>query len=115
MIIGFPANNFGKQEPGSNEEIASLCKKNYGVSFIISQKVSVKGEDIHPIFKWLIQQDNSSFTGEIKWNFEKFLLDEDGVLIDRFRSLTKPDSKKIKEYLFNISDTILSLYRINGI
>lgn len=99
VIIGFPANNFGGQEPGQNNEIASFCKKNYGVTFLMAAKVSVKGDDIHPIFKWLCQQENQSFTGDIKWNFEKFLLDENGHLKARFRSAVKPDSKKITTYL----------------
>lgn len=94
-IIGFPANNFGKQEPGSNDEIATFCKKNYGVTFTMAAKVSVKGDDIHPLFSWLIEQENSDFTGNIKWNFEKFLLDENGKLIHRYRSGTKPMSSDI--------------------
>ncbi len=98
-IIGFPANNFGAQEPGKNEDIKSFCEKNYGVSFTLAAKVSVKGEDIHPIFKWLIAQKNPSFDGDIKWNFEKFLLDEKGTLIDRFRSAVNPDSEKILRYI----------------
>ena len=99
VIIGFPANNFGGQEPGQNNEIASFCKKNYGVTFLMAAKVSVKGDDIHPVFQWLCQQENQSFTGDIKWNFEKFLLDENGHLKARFRSAVKPDSKKITTYL----------------
>jgi glutathione peroxidase len=99
VIVGFPANNFGGQEPGSNEEIASFCKKNYGVSFLMAEKVSVKGSDIHPIFAWLNEQENPSFKGDINWNFEKYLLDGSGQLIDRFRSVTKPNSKKLAAYL----------------
>jgi len=94
-IVGFPANNYGAQEPGSNETIATFCQKNYGVAFTMAEKVSVNGDDIHPIFKWLCEQKNPSFTGAIKWNFEKFILDENGVLLDRFRSITSPDDKKI--------------------
>ena len=97
VIVGFPANNFGGQEPGSNEEIASFCKKNYGVSFLMAEKVSVKGADIHPIFAWLNEQENPSFKGDINWNFEKYLLDDRGKLMDRFRSMTKPNSKKLTE------------------
>ena len=95
VIIGFPANNFGGQEPGSNDQIKTFCKKNYGVSFILSEKVSVKGKNIDPIFKWLNAQDNQSFKGDIMWNFEKYLIDESGKLIKRYRSMTKPDSDKI--------------------
>ena len=95
VIIGFPANNFGGQEPGSNDQIKSFCKKNYGVTFLLSEKVSVKGSDICPLFEWLNQQENQSFVGDIMWNFEKYLIDESGKLVKRFRSITKPDSDKI--------------------
>ena len=95
IIIGFPANNFGGQEPGSNDKIKSFCQKNYGVTFLLSEKVSVKGNDISPLFKWLNQQENQSFVGDIMWNFEKYLIDESGKLVKRFRSITKPDSDKI--------------------
>ena len=94
-IIGFPANNFGRQEPGKNKDIAAFCQKNYGVTFLLSEKVSVEGEDITPLFKWLCAHENSSFTGPIKWNFEKFLLNEEGKLVDRFRSAVKPTAQKI--------------------
>jgi glutathione peroxidase len=95
VVIGFPANNFGKQEPGSNEQIAEFCEKNYGVTFLMAEKVSVAGSDIHPLFKWLTVQENKYFTGSIKWNFEKFLLDGSGKLMARFRSGVKPDDKEI--------------------
>lgn len=95
VIIGFPANNFGRQEPGKNKDIAAFCQKNYGVTFLLSEKVSVEGEDITPLFKWLCAHENSSFTGPIKWNFEKFLLNEEGKLVDRFRSAVKPTAQKI--------------------
>ena len=95
VIIGFPANNFGGQEPGSNDQIKSFCQKNYGVSFLLSEKVSVKGKNISPLFEWLNAQDNQSFKGDIMWNFEKYLIDESGKLIKRYRSMTKPDSDKI--------------------
>lgn len=90
VVIGFPANNFGQQEPGSNAEIAEFCEKNYGVTFLLAVKVDVKGENIHPLFKFLIEQDNPDFTGDINWNFEKFLIDENGKLIHRYRSKVKP-------------------------
>ena len=95
IIIGFPANNFGGQEPGSNDQIKMFCQKNYGVSFLLSEKVSVKGKNIDPLFDWLNAQDNQSFKGDIMWNFEKYLIDESGKLIKRYRSMTKPDSDKI--------------------
>jgi glutathione peroxidase len=97
VVIGVPANNFGGQEPGSNVEIKSFCSKNYDVTFPLASKVSVKGNDIDPLFKWLTEQDNVDFTGEIKWNFEKFLIDENGKLIRRFRSKVKPlDDELVK-------------------
>lgn len=99
VVIGFPANNFGGQEPGTNKEIEAFCKKNYGVSFIMAEKVSVKGKDIHPIFSWLNEQENAGFKGGINWNFEKYLLDGNGILVDRFRSMTKPMSSEITTYL----------------
>ena len=98
-ILGFPANNFGGQEPGSNEDIKGFCQKNYGVEFTMAGKVSVKGDDIDPLFKYLTTVENESFTGDIKWNFEKFLIDENGKLVARYRSMTKPTSDKITSLL----------------
>lgn len=95
VIIGFPANNFGQQEPGENKTISEFCKKNYGVTFPMAAKVSVKGDDINPLFTWLTTQSNPDFTGDIKWNFEKFLLDENGKLIHRYRTKTKPNDETI--------------------
>ncbi|HNT82184.1 MAG: glutathione peroxidase [Bacteroidetes bacterium] len=95
VVIGFPANNFLWQEPGTNSEIAEFCTKNYSVTFPMAAKISVKGKDMHPLFKWLIEQPNPDFTGGIKWNFEKFLLDENGKLIHRYRSAVNPMSEKI--------------------
>ncbi len=95
VIIGFPANNYGGQEPGNEGEIASFCKKNYGVTFLMASKVSVNGADIHPIFKWLCAQKNESFTGAINWNFEKFLIDEKGKVAARYRSAVEPMSEEI--------------------
>ncbi|MCS6982064.1 MAG: glutathione peroxidase [Flavobacteriales bacterium] len=95
VIVGFPANNFGAQEPGTNDQIKEFCQKNYGVTFYMSQKVSVKGDDMAPLFRWLTTQPNPDFTGDIKWNFEKFLLDENGRLIRRFRSGVNPLDKDI--------------------
>ena len=95
VLVGFPENNFGHQEPGTNEEIKAFCTKNYNVTFPMMSKVSVKGDDIDPLFQWLISQENPDFTGDIKWNFEKFLLDENGKLVHRFRSKSKPFSDEI--------------------
>jgi glutathione peroxidase len=79
VIIGFPANNFGAQEPGSNEEIKTFCTTNYGVTFPMMAKISVKGDDIHPLYRWLTQkQENGKENTEVTWNFQKFLIDENG-------------------------------------
>ena len=100
VIVGFPANNFGGQEPGSNEEIKTFCTKNYGVTFPMAAKVSVKGDDIAPIYKWLTSKsENGVLDADIKWNFTKFLLDENGVLLAKFDSKVKPMSEEIVSYL----------------
>ena len=99
VVVGFPANNFGGQEPGANTEIKSFCQKNYGVTFPLSTKISVKGDDIDPLFKYLTSAPNPDFTGEIKWNFEKFLIDENGKLIHRYRSAVTPLSEQITREL----------------
>lgn len=93
-ILGFPCNDFGSQEPGTNEEIKSFCSLNFGVTFPMFDKVNVKGKDKEPLFNLLT---NNPVTGKssIKWNFEKFIIDKEGNVVDRFRSATKPDSKKI--------------------
>lgn len=90
VVVGFPANNFGGQEPGSNKDIAAFCEKNYGVTFPMAAKVSVKGSDQHELFQWLTSTENDSFTGDINWNFEKFIIDENGNLVHRFRSGASP-------------------------
>ncbi|MES2810068.1 MAG: glutathione peroxidase [Bacteroidota bacterium] len=95
VVVGFPANNFGGQEPGSDAEIKTFCSDLFKVSFPMSTKVSVKGDDISPLFKYLTEAENPDFTGEVKWNFEKFLLDENGKLIHRYRSATTPMDPKI--------------------
>lgn len=100
VVVGFPANNFGGQEPGSNAEIGAFCQKNYGVTFPMAAKVSVKGDDTAPIFKYLTEKDlNGVKNTTILWNFTKFLLDENGKLIDSFISTTKPTSESITKYL----------------
>lgn len=99
VLIGFPAGNFGGQELATNSEIQEFCKANYGVTFLLSEKVSVKGEDINPLFAYLTTEENPDFKGDIKWNFEKFLIDENGKLIHRFRSAVKPSSGDITKYL----------------
>lgn len=100
VVVGFPANNFGGQEPGSNKEIGAFCEKNFGVTFPMAAKVSVKGGDTAPIFKYLTQKDlNGVKNTAILWNFTKFLIDENGYLIDSFISTTKPTSESITKYL----------------
>ncbi|MFN4314631.1 MAG: glutathione peroxidase [Chitinophagaceae bacterium] len=96
VIVGFPANNFAGQEPGSNEEIAEFCKKNYGVSFLMAEKVSVKGDDIAPLFKWLVDEAaKKGFKDPITWNFTKFLLNEKGELQTVFAPKVTPMSKEV--------------------
>lgn len=100
VVVGFPANNFGGQEPGTNTEIGAFCQKNYGVTFPLAAKVSVKGDDTAPIFKYLTEQElNGVKNTTILWNFTKFLLDENGKLIDTFVSTTKPTDEAITKYL----------------
>jgi len=100
VIVGFPANNFGGQEPGTNSEIKEFCKKNYGVTFPMAAKVSVKGDDTAPIFKWLCSKtENGVLDAEIKWNFGKFLLDENGHLISYFSSKVEPMSEELTSKL----------------
>ena len=94
VVLGFPCNDFGGQEPGTNEEIAEFCSLNFNVTFPMFDKVKVLGDDKHPLFDILT---NNSKTGksDIKWNFEKFIIDKEGNVVDRFRSITKPEGKKI--------------------
>jgi len=96
VIVGFPANNFGGQEPGSNATIKEFCKKNYGVTFQMAAKISVKGDDSAPIYKWLCNKsENGVLDAEVGWNFGKFLLDEKGNLMQYFPSKVTPMSEEI--------------------
>ena len=100
VVVGFPANNFGGQEPGSNIEIKAFCEKNYGVTFPMAAKVSVKGEDMAPIYKWLTQKtENGVLDAEVRWNFNKFLIDEKGNMIAYFPSKVKPMDEEITSKL----------------
>ncbi len=100
VIVGFPANNFASQEPGTNDEIKAFCTKNYGVTFPMAAKISVKGDDIAPIYKWLTHKsENGVMDAVITWNFNKFLLDENGNLIAKFDSKVGPMSDEIVKYL----------------
>lgn len=99
VVVGFPANNFGSQEPGSDAEIGAFCEKNFGVTFPMASKVSVKGDDTAPIFKYLTDKNlNGVKNTTILWNFTKFLVDENGQLIDSFISTTKPTNGAITKY-----------------
>ncbi|MFA5834018.1 MAG: glutathione peroxidase [Bacteroidota bacterium] len=93
VVIGFPANNFGKQEPGKDEDIATFCERNYGVSFPMFSKISVKGDDIHPLYKYLTTE--TQFKEEIAWNFTKFLVDKNGNVVSKFASKVKPTEKEV--------------------
>lgn len=100
MIIGIPSNQFGGQEPGTSEQIQSFCKLNFGVTFLITEKVDVKGGEQHPLYAWLTKKEmNGKKSSSVKWNFQKYLIDETGNLIDYYFSLTKPMSRKITKYL----------------
>ena len=100
VIIGFPCNQFGGQEPGSNDEIVAFCKKNYGVSFPLADKIDVKGSNMAPIYQWLTQKaQNGVLDASISWNFNKFLLDEEGRMLAYFPSNVKPDSEEIMSRL----------------
>ena len=100
VIIGFPANNFGTQEPGTNGEIKEFCTKNYGVTFPMAEKISVKGDDIAPLYKYLEDEAaKKNLADPVKWNFGKFLLDEKGNLIATFSPKTQPMSEEILKYL----------------
>ena len=96
VILGFLANNFLKQEPGSDEEIATFCSINYGVTFPMFSKISVKGKTMHPLYQYLTSKEtNPEFGGKISWNFNKFMISKEGKIINRFGSRDKPESEKI--------------------
>ena len=100
VIIGVPCNQFGKQEPGNNEEIEEFCKVNYGVSFLITEKIDVKGTNQNPLYTWLTSRElNNKKSSSVKWNFQKYLISPDGKLIDYYFSITKPMSSKITKHI----------------
>jgi glutathione peroxidase len=100
VIIGFPANNFANQEPGTASEIREFCTKNYGVTFPMMEKISVKGDEMHPLYQWLTQKSkNGVMDSEVKWNFQKYLIDEKGNLKDVLYSKEKPGSEKVMSWL----------------
>src|SRR5690606_2683936 len=96
VVVGFPANNFMRQEPGSNEEIAAFCEKNYGVTFPMAEKINVKGKKMAPIYHWLTKEKYNHFKdSNVKWNFQKYVIDESGNLVAIFSPGTKPDSPEV--------------------
>lgn len=100
MVIGVPSNQFGGQEPGTAEEIQTFCKANYGVTFIMTEKIDVKGDNQHPLYKWLTDKSkNGNTNSTVKWNFQKYLIGKDGELIDYYYSITKPLSSKITKQI----------------
>ena len=100
VIIGLPCNQFGGQEPGTAEDIRSFCQVNFGVEFLITEKIKVKGGEQHPLFAWLTKKElNGKKNSTVKWNFQKYLIDENGELIDYYYSTTNPLSKKIIQHL----------------
>jgi glutathione peroxidase len=100
MIIGVPCNQFGKQEPGTTHEIQEFCEINYGVTFLMTEKIEVKGDRQHPLYYWLTNKsENGRKNSSVKWNFQKYLIGKEGVFIDYFFSITSPLSKKITKHL----------------
>src|ERR1700728_3410084 len=95
VILGFPANNFGSQEPGTNQEIKTFCQSKYSVTFPMYGKVSVKGDDQTPLYSYLTKEANPAVKGDIKWNFTKFLVDRNGNVVQRFESAVTPDSPEV--------------------
>jgi glutathione peroxidase len=96
VIIGFPANNFGHQEPGTDAEIKTFCTKTYDVTFDLFSKISVKGSDQHPLYRFLTSAEtNPEFSGDVKWNFQKYLLDRNGKIVGKFLSAVDPSSSEL--------------------
>ena len=100
VIIGVPCNQFGKQEPGNNEDIQEFCQLNYGVSFLMTEKIDVKQTNKHPLYSWLTSKSlNNKRNSSVRWNFQKYLVSPEGKLIDYYFSITKPLSSKITKHL----------------
>lgn len=100
VVIGVPCNQFGQQEPGDSNEIKAFCELNYGVSFLITEKIDVKGINQHPLYEWLTKKAiNGKQDSTVKWNFQKYLIDENGEFLDYFYSITKPTNSRITKYL----------------
>lgn len=100
VIIGFPANNFGAQEPGTNKEIATFCQKNYGVTFPMMEKISVKDQNVHPLYLFLTQKEKNGLVDNVvKWNFQKYLIDENGHLVKVIQPQTLPTDQEIVNWI----------------
>lgn len=100
VIIGFPSNDFAHQEPGNNEEIQQFCERNFGVTFLMMDKVHVKGDSIHPVYAWLTQKtQNGVMNSRVNWNFQKYLLNEKGELVDVVSPARKPDCRRIMRWV----------------
>jgi glutathione peroxidase len=105
IIIGFPANNFLKQEPGTDEEIKEFCTVNYGVTFQMMSKISVKGDDMHPVYKWLTEKSkNGLMDSKVSWNFQKYMIDENGKLVGFASPKEEPMSPKIADWIKGTSE-----------
>lgn len=99
-IIGFPANDFGQQEPGTNEEITTFCTKNYGITFPMMSKIAVKGANIHPLYAWLLAESKKKGEhDEVQWNFHKFLIDEKGDFVKSIHPKVLPNDKEILDWI----------------
>ncbi|REE25041.1 glutathione peroxidase [Winogradskyella pacifica] len=100
VIIGVPCNQFGKQEPGEASEIQEFCEINYGITFLITEKIDVKGENQHPLYSWLTKESNNGKQNStVKWNFQKYLIDENGEFLNYYYSITSPTSSRLLKYL----------------
>jgi len=100
VVIGLPCNQFGGQEPGNADQIQSFCQVNYGVDFLMTEKIDVKGDKQHKLYKWLTDKEvNGNKSSTVKWNFQKYLVDEEGRFVDYYFSMTKPMSSKITKHL----------------
>lgn len=100
VVIGAPCNQFGRQEPGDATQIQSFCERNYGVTFLLTEKINVKGHAMHPLYQWLTSKElNGKKSSSVKWNFQKYLIDKEGKLVDYYYSLTKPMNTKITKHL----------------
>ena len=100
VVIGSPCNQFGNQEPGDGAQIQEFCELNFGVTFLLTEKIDVKGNNQHPLYAWLTSKDlNGKKNSSVKWNFQKYLVNETGILIDYYFSITKPMSSRITKHL----------------